>query len=298
MDGNFDTRSAKQDQNKQDESVQDNIDIEEAIEILKEHQQKCEDDGRYVEAEMAMNRIKELKKQHQENTKCDLEEKHSNDLIELEESHIQEFNNFNSEWDSRMNEFQSHSKQLIDALEEKHEQQYLDRKGQLEEKTPEGFKPSTQLIGLKKMQISLAKQKEYQQAHQIQIEANKLEHKERQKCLQERDIKIDTMLRKLVKQQEVEMESLRKRIIAGENEQKKQRALELERMFQRYNNIKKELENTHKKDKNYLTKGQSVYNANASMMSRRSNASKASSIKGINASSQKKKPMQNITNKR
>ena len=35
------------------------------------------------------------------------------------------------------------------------------------------------------------------------------------------------------------MNALRKRIDAGENEQKKQRALELERLLQRYQNVKK-----------------------------------------------------------
>lgn len=67
----------------------------------------------------------------------------------------------------------------------------------------------------------------------------------------------------------------------------KQRALELERMFQRYNNVKKELENNHKKEKNYLKKGQSVFNPNASRMSQQSYKSSAG---GINASAQKKRP--------
>lgn len=49
----------------------------------------------------------------------------------------------------------------------------------------------------------------------------------------------------------------------------KQRALELERMFQRYNNVKKELENNHKRENNVLKKGQSVYNPNASRMSQK-----------------------------
>jgi len=35
--------------------------IEEFIEILLEHQKECENNGKYVEAEMAKNRIAELK---------------------------------------------------------------------------------------------------------------------------------------------------------------------------------------------------------------------------------------------
>lgn len=83
------------------------------------------------------------------------------------------------------------------------------------------------------------------------------------------------------------MESLRKRIIAGENEQKKQRALDLERMFQRYQNVKKELMTNHKKEKNFLKKGGVGFNPN---MTKMSNISQHSSAKGVNASAQKKKP--------
>lgn len=48
---------------------------------------------------------------------------------------------------------------------------------------------------------------------------------------------------KLISKQQNEMAALRKRIEAGENEQKKQRAVDLEKLLQRYQNVKKELEN-------------------------------------------------------
>ena len=37
--------------------------LEDYIEILEEHRKNCERDGKYVEAEMAKNRIEELKAQ-------------------------------------------------------------------------------------------------------------------------------------------------------------------------------------------------------------------------------------------
>ena len=39
--------------------------LEDYIEILDEHRKNCERDGKYVEAEMAKNRIEELKEQDQ-----------------------------------------------------------------------------------------------------------------------------------------------------------------------------------------------------------------------------------------
>ena len=228
MDGRYNYRVSRHEEQKQQEpepqqeepQQEEGIDLEEAIELLKKHQLECEGDGRYVEAEMAMNRIKELKKQLEAQNKEDISLRHQGDLTELEETHIAEFNEFNQDWDKRMNEFQQHSAQLLSALDEKHEQQYEEERKRLEENMPDLFKPSPSLIELQTQHKNLAKQKNYQQAHQIQIKANKLEAKERSKYNQGLDHKIDVQLKKLIKQQDMEVESLRKRIIAGENEQK------------------------------------------------------------------------------
>ena len=63
-----------------------------------------------------------------------------------------------------------------------------------------------------------------------------------------RKLKMEGLENKLVQAHEKEMEVWRKRIIVGENEHKKLRVLELERMSQRYQHVKKELENQHKED--------------------------------------------------
>lgn len=280
----------QQPQQEQEEQYEEE-NLEGFIEVLTEHQLRCENEGKYVEAEMAKNRIKELKAQLKAREAQELENRHNADLAELEESHIQEFNNFNEEWDKRMNQFQVHSAQLIQSLEEKHEEEIKNHRTQLEEKMGEHFKKSPELLSLISMQKNLAKQKEYQEAHQIQIKAQELENKELNKYYQEREKKIVGLENKLIKKQEQEMESLRKRIIAGENEQKKQRALELERMFQRYQNVKKDVENNHKKEKNFLKKGGVGFNAN---MTRVSKMSQGSSARGIKMSAQKKAPSNTI----
>ena len=269
--------------------AQQEVDLEELIDSITKHQKLCEEEGRYVEAEMAKNRAKELKEQLKQQQKDELDLRHQNDLVELEESHIQEFNLFNEEWDVRMNQFQVHSQQLINALDEKQQKQIEDLKAeQMNGEQPDLFKPSTDLQKLISTQKNLAKQKEYQQAHQIQIKAQKLEMQERNKYAQELENKNLVKENKLIKQQEIEMESLRKRIVAGENEQKKQRALDLEKMFQRYQNVKSELEKNHKREKIYFDKSMSFYTANVSKMSYKSGGE--SSAYGVHKSAQKKRP--------
>jgi hypothetical protein len=84
-----------------------------------------------------------------------------------------------------------------------------------------------------------------------------------------------------MKRQRNEMDALQKRIEAGESEQKKQRALELEKMFLRYQNVKKELENKHKVERQRMEKGD-TFDAQASIMASRqaSRASKRSGKRG------------------
>jgi hypothetical protein len=275
---------AHQEEKPQDEGE---ADIEEFIEILEEHCKNCEQEGKYVEAEMAKNRIKDLKEQKKQMDMDELLTRQQNENIELEETHILEFNSFNQEWDKRMNEFQMHSSQLIKALEEKHVAKHDEFRKQIEDKIPIKFKPSPELLNLRRIQVNLAKQKEYKEAHDVQVRAQKLEKIEQERYMEERQIKIEKAEEKLFQQQDNEMEALRKRIIAGENEQKKQRALELERMFQRYQNVKKELETQHKMERIKLEKGQ-TFDAEASRMSSRMSARpKTATKRGIKSSAKK-----------
>lgn len=145
------------DEGEQDMMEEDNL--EEFIEMLKAHQQKWEDEGNYVEAEMANNRVKELKKQLKERENSELEFRHQNDFQELEETHIAEFNNFNETWDNRMNDFQVHSAKLIQALEEKHQKEIEEFRQKVEQDNIDDFKKSPELLNLEQMQRNLAKQK-------------------------------------------------------------------------------------------------------------------------------------------
>lgn len=216
----------------------------------------------------------------------ELQTRQQNENIELEETHIMEFNNFNQDWDNRMNEFQVHSSQLIKALEEKHIEEHDSFRKDVETTIPVKFKPSPELLNLRKIQISLAKQKEYKEAHQVQTRAQKIEKQEQEKYIEDRAVKIEIHEQKLFQKQENEMEALRKRIIAGENEQKKQRALELERMFQRYQNVKKELENQHKMERIRLEKG-NLFDPNVSKMSKMSGRPRTAQRKGKGSSGKK-----------
>lgn len=66
--------------------------IDEFIEILDQHRKKCEKEGKYVEAEMAKNRINEIKAQEIQKSRDNLRSKQLSERLEVEEAHMLEFN--------------------------------------------------------------------------------------------------------------------------------------------------------------------------------------------------------------
>ena len=96
---------------------------------------------------------------------------------------------------------------------------------------------------MRKIQTNLAKQKDYQEAHQVQQRANELEEKERQQHMENRHKKILAAEAKLMQKQQNEMNALRKKLEGKMNERLKLREVEHNEILQRYENAKKQLEN-------------------------------------------------------
>ena len=139
-----------------------------------------------------------------------------------------------------MNEFQSHSQNLIKSLEEKQDLEFKENREILEVRFQPEIMPSSELRNMRKIQFGLGKQKNYGEAHKIQVRCNQLEKEEQKNWDVAREKKIGAAEQKMLNAHFNEMQALQQRIENGESEQKKQRATELERMFQRYQNVKKD----------------------------------------------------------
>merc|ERR1711964_632147 len=68
------------------------------------------------------------------------------------------------------------------------------------------------------------------------------EKDELEKWLKTRAHKLAAAEAKFLARQNTELQALKKKIQSGADEQRKQRAIELEKLLQRYQNVKKELE--------------------------------------------------------
>ena len=174
-----------------------------------------------------------------------------------------DFQKLNKDWDKKMNEYESNSEELVDTMKSRHVSELRDFQKKLLEKHVQP-KYSKELLNLRSIQETLARNKDYAEAHKIKVKADALESFEydkweglrQQEALQKyvsgpRDnLRLTFMLTifmpcreaqfKHSKQQE--LLALQKRIQSGREEQKKKRHLDLERLLQQYQNAKAELE--------------------------------------------------------
>merc|ERR1711970_3327 len=90
------------------------------LQILEEHRKNCERQGKYVEAEIAKNRLDELRR-HEENRRREaMRSRQIAERLGVEEAHMMEFQQFNAMWDKRMAEFEQKSADLDETMKERH----------------------------------------------------------------------------------------------------------------------------------------------------------------------------------
>merc|ERR1719439_420887 len=101
---------------------------------------------------------------------------------------------------------------------------------------------SRDLLNLRKIQETLVKQKNYAEAAKTKAHADQMEAKEHAAWKTKREAKIASMEEQFLSKQQLEMRGLLKRIQSGREEMKQARKGELERLLQRYHNVKTQLE--------------------------------------------------------
>jgi chromosome segregation ATPase len=221
--------------------------IQDFLEVLDKHRIECERQGKYEEAELASTRLEQLR-QHEENRRRD--ELRSQQLAErlgVEEAHMTELQEFNDIWDKKVAEFESHARSLQETLASRHKQEHEVQMDRLRRETePRTPRWSKDLLNLRKIQETLAKQKKYAEAEKVKAQADKVEAQEHAMWKAKREARIAALEEQFLHKQQLEMGGLLKRITSGREEQKGARKSELERLLQRYHNVKTQLESQQK----------------------------------------------------
>merc|ERR1712010_355263 len=225
------------------EGLEDNEQsVQNFLRILEEHRAECEAQGKYVEAEIAKKRLDELQEHEANRQKESMRSRQITERLGVEEAHMMEFQQFNAIWDKKMEEFKANAKQLVDNMKKKHSNELFRFKEKLQKSQPYRPKFSKELLNTRKIQETLAKMKQYAEAHKIKIKADRLEQAELEKLRSQHAHKLAAQEMQFAQRQEAELQALEKRIETARQEHKIQRQQDLERLLQRYQNVKSELE--------------------------------------------------------
>ena len=203
---------------------------------LEEHRRGCEEQGKYVEADLTAKRLEKLKVQEGGRRIESLKAQHISERLVIEEAHQQEFEAFKGGWDARMDEFQAHARDLAGAMAERHDRE-LAKYRELVSSTRVRF--SKELLNLRAIQSSLAKQK-------VKVKADRLEAKELEIHRIKERAQTSLSENKFVQKQQQELRALQQRVKASGDDHKRRRREELQRLLLRYNNAKQALSKHHK----------------------------------------------------
>lgn len=94
------------------ENVEDSA-VNDFLLILEEHRKNCERQGKYVEAEIAKNRLEELKVHEENRRKEAMRSRQIAERLGVEEAHMLEFQQFNHVWDRKMDEYERNVEELV-----------------------------------------------------------------------------------------------------------------------------------------------------------------------------------------
>jgi hypothetical protein len=221
--------------------------IQDFLELLERRRDDCEKNGKYEEAELARTRLEQLR-QHEENRRREtLRSQQLAERLGVEEAHMAELQEFNEIWDRKSAEFENHAANLQNTLAERHKSEHQAQLDKLRRETePRTPRWSKDLLNLRKIQETLAKMKKYAEAEKTKVQADKVEAQEHQMWKAKREAKIASLEEQFLHKQQLEMGGLMKRIQSGREEQKQARKSELERLLQRYHNVKTQLESQQK----------------------------------------------------
>lgn len=260
--------------------------VEDFLKILKEHRNSCEKDGKYIEAEVARNRIEELRLHERNRRLQTLRSQQIAEKLGLEEANLLEFEQFNAHWDARRTELEAQAAKQLIFINEQHslEMDELQRQSNEvlrsfnsqspstkslcqnskdaqqpplhkgDEKKLLRFVPSKELLNLRHVQGCLGKQKEYHQAARVQARCNFLERYERKRFLQKFERSMDIHRLKVKRKQKTEQEVLGKKLGTSKDEFHKKREGELEKLIKRYENLKQEMEKQQRSERLRLEK--------------------------------------------
>ena len=128
--------------------------------ILEIHQAKCEETGRFVEAEMAKSKIAQFKKIEEDKLFNELNNLHKQQEIQVNIEFKEELDRFNELWDKEFSNLNIKYEKIKENLISKHKKEIELKLNKFEETYPKAPKGSKELLNQHIILDNLVKQKE------------------------------------------------------------------------------------------------------------------------------------------
>ena len=223
--------------------------LDEYIALLKDFQEKSEVEAKFVEADLAQKKIEQLIKIKNQRKLLDAKAEQIEKKKELETNQKEELDKFNREMDKQFYDLNEHFQQMQNELDDKHKKELVDLQQKLEEKYNSlAIKPSPELINLNKKLELYVQKKDYQNAHQTQIDIATLTKKEKDKFEKDKYKALQKEIENLEKKQQNESKGLEQKIQSSYNNFKKRRALKVLELLLKYKNQFRDLEYKQKNE--------------------------------------------------
>lgn len=218
------------------------VPLDEYIKILADYRCCCERKGNYKEAELVHHVLKQLRLEEENRHVSALTQQQESERQGLEEAHMLEFQNFNRIWNEKIDAFEEHQLDCEAAMLERHSLELAEFHAEMSAEPLKRPKFSKDLLNLRKIQETLAKQKNYAEAHKMKLKADKLETHEMDKINRERAEKYSKKEASILSRHRAELMAMRKRMERGKEELERARRKELEMLLQRYHNVRRGLQ--------------------------------------------------------
>jgi hypothetical protein len=93
--------------------------------------------------------------------------KHKEELMHLEKQHLGDFHDFNVYWDKKADDYLVQASLFDRDLQERHQEEQSQFEMELNNCIPMNTKETSEMLNLKKIQLQLAKNQNYNEAHKV-----------------------------------------------------------------------------------------------------------------------------------
>ena len=233
-----------------------NLNSDDFFQILETHRKSCQRGGRYDEAELTRLRILELRAHEEQAKKIHLQARHKAEKVSLLEAHKIEIKKLNELWSTDiMPKFEESVKFSIAQIQEKqkNELEDLKKKQEFEFERVKAHPPS-EILSLRKKMDTYAVAGDYSDAKRVKAQLYDLEGEWLTGIQGKLKSKWDDQVEKLLDKQDKEFKFTLSKLEKQRQLKKMQWSKDDDVLEKRYNNVKSDLLNQQKIEKQKLTK--------------------------------------------